>query len=245
MWRTVAGGLVLAVMAMPGAAVNAAGDLGRAGNDQKARKEKPTRAPKAPGQLAGDQSKPAGAAAANDVMQPPRMDDGAGSAAIAADDEAGDTVLRASQPARNQPEMLNRGEMLSLVRKYAAEIAESLVDGEKHREVAVREKDAIKLACIQDRLSNMKLVKRMADERLVATERPTIRQDELSLRHEFRGVEMAHKRVSELSRELKECVGESLQVTGPSGTVPTTVDPSASNAEIPRMERPAPASVFN
>jgi hypothetical protein len=181
---------------------------------------------------------------ANLSTQPPA---GLGSGALdfASDEVNEDVRSGLPEPAKHAPQILNRAEMIALARKYSAEIAQALLDGERHREVAIREKDAIKLACIQDRLSNMKLMKHLADERLKATERPTIREDELGLRHEFRGVEMAHQRVGDLRRELIECVGENLQVEAPNGTVPGGTDPTGSNAEIPRMERPTPASIFN
>lgn len=242
MWRTLAGGLALALMAMQGSVVNAAGitrpaaELGA----KKPRKDTSAGATKIARAASPGKASAALAEPATDQTQPATPDGNGGGAPMADDEEAGQSL----QPSRNQPEMLNRGEMLSLVRKYASEIAESLVDGEKRREVAVRQKDSIKLACIQDRLSNMKLMKRMADERLAASERPTVRRDALSLLHEFRGVEMAHKRVAELRQELQECVGESLDVTEPSGTVPTSGDPAGSNAEIPRIERPTPASFY-
>jgi hypothetical protein len=239
MWRTLAGGIALALMAIPGPVANAAG-TGQAAAGQREKvptRPRPAKAVKAAATgtaaTTADRSLESSQAPAldgNSLPLPREIDDAADS--------------RGSEPARNAPEMLNRGEMLTLARKYSAEIAESLVDGERQRETAVRHKDAIKLACIQDRLSNMKLMKRMADERLASTERPTIRQDELSLRHEFRGVEMAHQRVVELRRELNECVGDSLEVEGPTGGVPASVDPAGSNAEIPRMVRPTPASIF-
>ena len=143
------------------------------------------------------------------------------------------------------PEILNRDEMLSLVKKYGGAMARALMDGERERERAVRAKDAIKLACIQDRLSNMKSVKKLADERAAATDRTSIRADDLRLRHEFRGVEMAHQRVVELHQELMECVGQSLEVTGgPSDAPATPNDPAGTNIALPGVERPTPASAY-
>jgi hypothetical protein len=147
-------------------------------------------------------------------------------------------------PAARDPEILNRSEMLSLVRKYAADIAGSLLEGERRRERAARDRDFIKLSCIQDHLAQMKSMKRLSDDRLAATDRPAIRADDLNLRHEFRGVELAHQRVVELHRELLECVGESLEVTGGPGAEAPTVpaDPGASNLESPKTDRPIAAS---
>lgn len=152
-----------------------------------------------------------------------------------------ETEPRPGPPVMRDPEILNRGEMISLVRTFATEIVDALLDGERHRERAVREKDSIKLSCIQDRLSNMKNMKKLSDNHMAATDRSAIRADDLRLRHEFRGVELAHQRVLELRRELRECVGDSLMVTGEQGG---RNDPTGTNVEIPKVERPVPASSF-
>ena len=119
--------------------------------------------------------------------------------------------------------------MLSLARKLGGDLADALLDGERHRGKAVRERDLIKLACIQDRLSDMNLMKKMSDDRLAALDRPSTRADDLSARHEFRGIELALDRVTELHRDLLECVGESLDHASP-------------EPQMPKIERPVPAN---
>jgi hypothetical protein len=162
-----------------------------------------------------------------------------------------DSVIETAPPSFSpdgeDPAKLSRTETISLVRKYAADIARSLLEGERARERAVSEKDYIRLSCIQDRLSQMKTIKKLSDERLAATDRPAIRADELNLRHEFRGVELAHQRVLELYRELRDCVGENLEVTGGPGPDAPGVpaDPGASSVESPRTDRPLAASPIN
>lgn len=160
-----------------------------------------------------------------------------------------ETTISTAVAARRQPEILNKTEMLSLVKKYAADIADSVLDAERQRERAIRETDSIKLSCIQDRLSNMKSMKKMADDRFAATQRPRIQADDLNLRHEFRGVELAHARVIELHKELLECVGENLEISISGGAadergVSTGTDPAGTNIEIPKIDRPAPASAY-
>ncbi len=142
------------------------------------------------------------------------------------------------------PEILNRSEMLSLVKKYAVAIGDAVLSGERLRERAVRDKDLIKLACIQDRLSNMKKMKTLADSHLTATEFPKIRSVDLHLRHEFRGVELSHQRVLELHRELEACVGESLIVTVEKVGPEDSRDPTGTPIEVPKIERPVPASQY-
>jgi hypothetical protein len=151
-----------------------------------------------------------------------------------------------NEPASHLPQVLNRDEMLSLVKKYATEIVEAVSTGESEREKAVRAKDAIKLSCIQDRLANLKIMKRLSDGRLAASERNRIRDDELNLRHEFRGVELAHQRVIQLRRELVNCMGESLEISiaGNDRPVPATEDPTGAHLPPTPVDRPPPASPY-
>lgn len=159
--------------------------------------------------------------------------------------------LLADPGGTRDPRILNPPEMLSLVKLYSTEIRRALVTGERRREEAVRQRDSIRLACIQDHLANMKLMKMLADTHLESTERALVRADELSLRHEFRGVEIAHERVLQLEAALNECVGENLEiadgnsVSTPPGSSNAGVDPADTNVVAPPpIDRPAPASVY-
>ncbi|HEX2660785.1 MAG TPA: hypothetical protein VHU40_21035 [Polyangia bacterium] len=150
------------------------------------------------------------------------------------------------EPVSRLPQVLNRDEMLSLAKKYATEIMEAVATGESEREKALRAKDAIKLSCIQDRLANLKIMKRLSDARLAASERNRIRDDDLNLRHEFRGVELAHQRVVKLSQELLRCMGESLDVSisGDDRPVPSNEDPTGAHLPPTPIDRPPPASPY-
>lgn len=183
--------------------------------------------------------------------KPGRRPDGRSSRSPVSDGRPLIEVEPSTGPAvMRDPAILGKAEMLSLVRKYADDITSALVDGDLQREAAAHTRDVIKLTCIQDRLSNMKRVKSFADQSLTATARDDIQADDLNLRHEFRGVELAHERVAELHRELLECVGESLEVVLPPGDSggPTGVtasgDPAATHVEIPTVDRPPPASAY-
>ncbi|MEP6654584.1 MAG: hypothetical protein ABJA82_14580 [Myxococcales bacterium] len=159
--------------------------------------------------------------------------------------------VQADPGGTREPQNLNPPEMLSLVKQYSTEIRRALVVGERRREEAVGQRDSIRLACIQDHLTNMKLMKMLADSRLESTERALVRADELSLRHEFRGVEMAHERVLKLEAALKECAGENLDIASgnsvstPPGPSNAGVNPADTDvAVVPPIDRPAPASAY-
>ena len=151
-----------------------------------------------------------------------------------------------AESVQHEPQILNHDEMISLLKKYATEIAEAVSTGESERNNAIRAKDAIRLSCIQDRLANLKVMKRLSDERLAASQRTRIRDDELNLRHEFRGVELAHQRVIQLRRELMGCRGESLEVDigGADRVQPVGEDPTGVHIPPPAADRPPPASPY-
>jgi transcriptional antiterminator Rof (Rho-off) len=142
------------------------------------------------------------------------------------------------------PQTLSRSEMLELAKRHDKQMAMAMVEGERAKAEAIRTRDALKLSCIQDRLARMKLTRRIAVDRLTALARDDIQLDDLRLRHEFRGVEMATDRINGLRQELSQCVGDSLDVAYGAETdkVPTT--PAGDPGMTPPPDRPAPASLF-
>jgi len=136
-------------------------------------------------------------------------------------------------------------EMVDLAKMHDRAMALALVEGERAKTEAIRQRDALKLSCIQDRLARMKLTRRIAVDQLSAMSRDEVRLDDLRLRHEFRGIEMALERINGLRQELSQCVGESLDVAYGAETdhVPTapSTDPGSTP---PPADRPPPASTF-
>jgi hypothetical protein len=148
---------------------------------------------------------------------------------------------------RQAAQTLDQSEMLNLAKRYDREMAGALLEGERAKANAIRLRDALKLSCIQDRLANMKLMRRVSVDHLTALERQDVQSDDLHLRHEFLGVEMASERIGMLRQELSQCVGESLDVAygAEHDQVPTTPasDPTGST-DITPIDRPPPASMF-
>jgi hypothetical protein len=143
------------------------------------------------------------------------------------------------------PEILSGNELISLSKKHGYDLASTLVAGERVREIAQRERDLIRLSCIEGHLLQMKLVKRIADDALAALGRPVIQRDELHLRHEFRSVEMGTERVAELYTELTECAGSETPILPESEGKPNGPgDPTAVRVNAALPERPASASPY-
>jgi len=154
-------------------------------------------------------------------------------------------VDRERQKVLDAAQTMNRGEMLALARKHDRAMALALVEGERAKMEAIRQRDALKLSCIQDRLARMKLTRRLAVDRLSALGREDIQEDDLRMRHEFHGVEMALERINELRHELSQCVGESLDVAYGAETDSTPTAPATDPGSAPPpADRPPSASTF-
>src|SRR3569623_2735588 len=76
--------------------------------------------------------------------------------------------------AMEEAQTMNRGEMRNLAKKHDRSMALALVEGERAKMEAIRQRDALKLSCIQDRLARMKLTRRLAVERMSALGRDDV-----------------------------------------------------------------------
>jgi hypothetical protein len=174
--------------------------------------------------------------AADGIAEPPEEADGL-------DADTGGSLGRA--PAQ----ILSRLEMVSLSRKHALDLATLMMSGESEREQTVRERDLVRLSCVQEHLLQMKLVKSVANDAVAALARPDVQQDELRLRHEFRQLEMGKQQLEQHLEEMHECVGAETplpdgpaQIAGQTPAGPGEPDPTAVNVTTLPTERPAAAS---
>jgi hypothetical protein len=174
--------------------------------------------------------------AADGIAEPPEDVDGL-------DADTGGALGRA--PAQ----ILSRLEMVSLSRKHALDLVNLMMSGESVREHAVRERDLVRLSCVQEHLLQMKLVKSVANDAVAALARPDVQQDELRLRHEFRQLEMGKQQLEQHLEEMQECVGAETplqdgppQIAGQTPAGPGEPDPTAVNVTTQPTERPAAAS---
>ena len=146
-------------------------------------------------------------------------------------------------------QILSPTEMTSLSKKHAVELSNILLNGEHVREEAARQRDLIRLSCVQDHLTQMQMTKRLADDAYAALKRPDIRQDELRQRHEFRSLEMGLERMNELLTEMNDCVGAEIALTGDLASASEnprgdSSDPTSVHVGTPTIERPVAASPF-
>ena len=117
-------------------------------------------------------------------------------------------------------QILSPSEIVSLSRKDAVDLAALMVSAEMVRAQVVRERDLVRLSCVQDLLLQMKLVKGVANDAVATLARSDIQQDELRLRGEFRRLEMGKEQLTQHLEEMQECVGADTPVDDGLGVSP-------------------------
>lgn len=96
---------------------------------------------------------------------------------------------------------------------------EKMNDGLKHmiplQEIARREKDVIKLNCVNDKLLQLKQLLNIADQAKTNLDEAIARGDEDARYHEFGRVTIALQQAQVLVTEAENCIGEDLAFLGP------------------------------
>jgi hypothetical protein len=108
----------------------------------------------------------------------------------------------------HQVQMLTTDQMVELATRYDKDMRSSLEHAEGVRISAYRQRDIIRMSCIDDKLVQMKDVIRVSEPRVASVGRKAA--EELVLRQHFLIVQMARKRVDELAADVEACMGEGL-----------------------------------
>jgi hypothetical protein len=90
---------------------------------------------------------------------------------------------------------------------------------------ARQQSDVVKMLCLNDKLSQIDVAKRSADERKSAHAAAVGRHDVELSNHEFTILTVLRQRVEQLMTEANQCIGEEAAYTGTTTTF-TTVDPT-------------------
>jgi hypothetical protein len=117
-------------------------------------------------------------------------------------------------------------------------------------ERAARDKDIVKLNCVNDKKTKVVGHLVVADQSLAALKGAIARSDEEERAHEFSRVTILYQKVIVLGTEAEGCIGEDVSYVGP--TVQTLeIDPSVPEEDpteavipLPDVTRPPPASPF-
>ena len=98
--------------------------------------------------------------------------------------------------------------MVELAARYDKDMRSSLEHAESVRIGAYRQRDIIRMSCIDDKLVQMKDVIKAPEPRVASVARKA--NEELVLRQHFLVVRLARKRVDELAAEVEACMGDVL-----------------------------------
>jgi hypothetical protein len=117
------------------------------------------------------------------------------------------------------------------------------------QDVARKQKDVIKLNCVNDKLLQIKQLLNIADSAKTNMQEAIARSDEEGRYHEFGRVTIAEQQISILGTEAENCIGEDLSFLGPTEIIveqPEEPDDPTLPAEpeVPEVEPPPIASPF-
>jgi hypothetical protein len=132
--------------------------------------------------------------------------------------------------------LLTPDEMLSLAGKYEADIEDDVAHAEAARSMAYKNRDVIKLTCIDDKLVQMQLISNSMIPRFKRIAR--VRADEFSVRAEFIIIAPNWKRSRELRDEVESCIGESFNavtVVSVTHQEPETPGPDPTQPPNPKL----------
>jgi hypothetical protein len=106
-------------------------------------------------------------------------------------------------------------DMTQQANSYIAKMGEILKRLVQLQDIARREKDVIKLNCVNDKILQLKTLQNIADLANNNMQEAIARGDEDERYHEFGRVTIAYQQAQALSGEAANCIGEELAFLGP------------------------------
>lgn len=182
--------------------------------------------------------------AADQAAEPPKSDlnkviaqqlVNEGQVANAAPNAPGDATYTAEQ-------------MEILAPKYVAEMQIAVEHADEVRLQAYRSHDIIRMTCVDDKISQMKTLAKMAATPMLMLR--TFKAEPIVMRTQFDVISRAHDRVTVLGAEVDACMGDNLDAVT-AGKIqeeqaPTTIDdPTRPPSPITNIDRPPEASPYN
>jgi hypothetical protein len=148
----------------------------------------------------------------------------------------------------HQEQMLTQDQMVELAARYDKDMRSALEHAEGVRISAYRQRDIIRISCIDDKLVQMKDVIRASAPRVASVAGKA--NEELVLRQHFVIVQLARKRIDELAADVEACMGDGLDAVtagrirdemAPSDAI---LDPTRPPTPWFEIERPGEASPY-
>jgi hypothetical protein len=166
--------------------------------------------------------------------------------------QTGDTPAKpAPAEAPPQGKLLNPGEMVAQSKEFMGRMQQVLQRVVQLQEIARKQKDIIKLNCVNDKLVQIKGNMNVAETATTSLHESIARNDEAQRQHEFTRISLTSQKVQVLGTEAENCIGEDLTYVGQT-EVKVEIDPTIPEADPTRdvkpepvIERPPIASPFN
>jgi hypothetical protein len=146
---------------------------------------------------------------------------------------------------------LSATEMVAQSKELMSKMQATLQRVVQLQEIARKQKDIIKLNCVNDKLVQVKGNMNVAESATTALHEAIARTDEAQRQHEFTRITLTSQKVQVLGTEAENCIGEDLTFIGQTEVkveidpnIPET-DPTGDTKPEPVIERPPVASPFN
>jgi hypothetical protein len=157
-------------------------------------------------------------------------------------------AVKQGEDLEHQSQMLTTDQLAELGARYDKQMRSALEHAETVRIGAYRQRDIIRMSCIDDKLVQMKDVMRLAEPRVASVTRKA--NEELVLRQHFLILQEARKRVDELAAEVDGCMGDGLdavaagRIRGEGAPSDAILDPTQPPGPTTDTERPPEASPY-
>jgi hypothetical protein len=144
---------------------------------------------------------------------------------------------------------ISPGDMMKQADQYQLRMQEVFRRVVQLQEVARKQKDVIKLNCVNDKLLQVKQLMNISDSAKTNLQEAITRGDEEGRYHEFSRITIADQQISILGTEAENCIGEDLSFLGPTEVIveePEEPDDPTRPQDplIPEVEPPPVASPF-
>jgi len=151
-----------------------------------------------------------------------------------------------------QTPTISGAEMLAQGREYRGQIEAIVLQIQTQVQQAKSDKDVIRLNCLLDKLTQVKVNGNMMDQALQALQDMISRRDEGAALHEYTRVTIINQKVQVLRTEADACVGAETNYVGPTrvfievppGLQDDVDQPPPAEPPASVVERPPPGSPY-
>ena len=175
----------------------------------------------------------------------------------AGEEAPGPTPTPAPAPAPTDPSFVQKSsisgdEMLNQAREYRGQINAITMQIQVQAEQAKSDKDVIRLNCLLDKLTQVKVNGNIMDQALQALQERVSSHDEGGQLHEYTRITIINQKAQVLRAEADACVGAETNYVGPTkvvvespaGLTATIDQPAPAAPPVTSVERPPVVSPF-